>query len=172
MHALKYRNAHRLADLLARLLQLRVQAWGWSPHLITHVPTTRQRRRLRGYDQAELLAAALARHAGVPSGGPLRRRASTTKLVGQGRAARTASLAGVLVAEPGHALAGRAVLVVDDVMTTGATLNAAREALLGAGASEVRAAFVARTAPAHEASSELRRALALLEPAQGVRVER
>ena len=83
-----------------------------------------------------------------------------------------ASLAGVLVAEPGHALAGRAVLVVDDVMTTGATLNAAREALLGAGASEVRAAFVARTAPAHEASSELRRALALLEPAQGVRVER
>lgn len=164
VHALKYRNAHRLADLLARLLQLRVDRWGWSPHLITHVPTTRQRRLLRGYDQAQLLATALARHTGADHASLLRRRASTRKLVGQGRTARSASLARALVAQAGTAVRGRSVLLVDDVMTTGATLTAARQALHAAGAAEVRAAFVARTAPTHEESGELRRALALLEP--------
>lgn len=148
VHALKYRDARRLAPFLAELLALRARGWGWRPQLVVHLPTTAGRRAARGYDQAEGLARALAPKLGAVHVAALRRVRETPALVRQGRAARSATLEGAFRS---RYLGGRAVLLVDDVLTTGATLDAARAALLAAGAREVRAAVVARTALAHEA---------------------
>lgn len=161
VHALKYRNARTLAGFLARLMHLRLVRWGWRPQVITHLPTSRSRRAVRGYDQAQLLATALASLAGVPHRPLLTRQGSNAKLVGQGRAARAASRAHAFTARGAR---GQAVLLVDDVTTSGASLAAARAVLLAHGAGEVRAAVVTRTAPPHEDSPELAEALTWLQP--------
>lgn len=147
VHALKYRGARRLADFLGELLALRVAQAGWcsgARHLdrVTHVPTTAGRTRERGFDQAELLAAAVAAHLGVRRVAALRRVRTTAKLAARGRTERAALLAGAFEA---RYLPGRNVLLVDDVLTTGATLESAGKALLGRGATGVRCAVVART---------------------------
>ncbi|MCO5172945.1 MAG: hypothetical protein M9914_02005 [Trueperaceae bacterium] len=147
VHALKYRGARRLAGFLGELLAVRVARAGWCSgagaiDLIAHVPTTAARARERGFDQAELLAAAVAAHLGVRRVRALRRVRATAKLSARGRSERAALLTGALEA---RYLPNRSVLLVDDVLTTGATLESASKALLDSGAAGVRCAVVART---------------------------
>lgn len=144
VHALKYRGARVLATLLGRLLATRVAAAGLAPSIVVHVPTSAQRRRQRGYDQAELLAREVAAGLGLPHLSALSRLRHTHKLAGMGRSARGAELGGAFRS---RYVAGAQVLLVDDVLTTGATLSAARGALEAAGAARVMSAVVARTAP-------------------------
>lgn len=149
VHALKYRGARRLAHLLGELLACKAEDAGWCAgetraQLVAHVPTASSRLAGRGYDQAELLARSVALRLGLPQVAALRRVRATAKLAGQGRAARAAILSGAFES---RYLAGRNVLLVDDVLTTGATLEAARSALQAAGAGTVRCALIARTAP-------------------------
>ncbi|MDB5096939.1 MAG: phosphoribosyltransferase [Cyanobacteria bacterium RYN_339] len=139
IHQLKYRNRRRVAPALtARLAPLLPPG----PWLVVPVPLHRVRLRQRGYNQAALLARALARQAGWPYLDALVRARATAPSPGLGRADRAANVAGVFEAR--RALFGRRVLLVDDVLTTGATTDAAREALLAAGAAEVHVAVVAR----------------------------
>lgn len=149
VHALKYQGSQRVAGLLAELLAARLASSAYLPQLVTHVPTSPARRRQRGYDQSELLARAVAQASGLPYVHALVRTRNTAKQAGRGREARSANVAGVFRS---RYLAGRKVLLVDDVLTTGATLSAASAALLAAGAGEVRCAVVARAAP-HDAGS-------------------
>lgn len=122
-----------LADALAGLVRPPAGA------VITWAPTTPERIRRRGFDHAELLARALARRWGVPCRGLLRRVAGDAQ-AGRGAAARWGNPA-FRVAGP--AVGGPAV-VVDDVVTTGATLGAAACALRDAGAVPVVGVVVAR----------------------------
>ncbi len=147
VHALKYRGARRLADFLGELLAMLVTQAGWCSgsgaiDVIAHVPTTASRARERGFDQSALLAAAVAAHLGVRRVNALRRVRATAKLSARGRAERAALLAGAFEA---RYLPGRNVLLVDDVLTTGATLASAQKALLERGAAGARCAVVART---------------------------
>ena len=107
------------------------------------MPLGRRRLVARTYDQAMLLAAAFARAAGRPVlRGALHRVRETPPQVGRDRAARARNVAGAFAASRG--VAGRDLVLVDDVVTTGATVDAASLALRSAGARSVAVVALAR----------------------------
>ncbi|KAF1048514.1 MAG: Orotate phosphoribosyltransferase [Xylophilus sp.] len=115
------------------------------PSLVLPMPLAPSRLRERGYNQAFELARRLA-----PAQADARlllRTRDTASQLGLDRAARLRNVRGAFAVEPlrADAVAGQTVVLVDDVMTTGASLHAAAEALLRAGAASVSALVVART---------------------------
>ena len=138
---LKYRNRRDAARVLARLIAERIDLG--PVDLVTWAPTTDRRARRRGFDQAELLARELARLVGVPSRRLLFRRHGPAQ-TGRSRAERMALDADS--AFRGHSRRqGLRVVVVDDVVTTGSTLHAARESLWAAGVADVVCVAAAAT---------------------------
>ena len=148
VHRLKYRGrpggARVLADLLLPLATGMAGAPpGDEPPLVLPVPLYPARERARGYNQAALLARPLAGRLGLACRTDLlRRRRETAPQVGLSREQRRQNVRGAFVAGP--EVAGRTVLLVDDVTTTGSTLGSAAGACLAAGASGVRAVTLAR----------------------------
>jgi predicted amidophosphoribosyltransferase len=106
--------------------------------IVTWAPTGPQRRRARGFDQAELLARAVARRRGLPAVALLRRLPGPAQ---SGRSQLERQVNPRFVARRG---CHHPVLVIDDVATTGATLRAAASALRAAGVPEVHGLVVAR----------------------------
>lgn len=142
VRALKYRGATRLAGWLGERLAREVADAGWRPSVVCAVPLHPSRRRRRGYDQAWLLASSTAAALDVPCRPLLERRRATPSQAWLSRAARLRNVAGAFRSD---SVPGARVLLVDDVLTTGATAAACREALLAAGASQVHVAVVARS---------------------------
>jgi predicted amidophosphoribosyltransferase len=137
------KNRHR-RDLVAWLADGLAGAVASPAGTVTWAPTGPSRRRARGYDQAELLARAVARRWGLPCR-PLLRRLPGPAQAGQSGANRRAN--------PRFEAVGRApsrVVVVDDVATTGATLAAAARALRATGTEIVLGVVAARTGPGTE----------------------
>ncbi len=143
IHRFKYEDRPHYAAPLAALVRRQVAdelAWA---DVVIPVPLHRKRLLQRRYDQAWLLARELARGAGKRAEPRLLRRVRhTLPQVGGDRAARRANVSGAFQAS--RPLTGEKVLVVDDVITTGATLEAATVALLTAGAGSVRGVALAR----------------------------
>jgi predicted amidophosphoribosyltransferase len=140
---LKYRNRRQVARHLAGLVVNALVANGDHDRidLVTWAPTSAARRRSRGFDQGELVAGYVARQLGVPSRRVLDRSGDAGPQTGRSRAERLHGPS--FRARPG--LAGRSVLVVDDVVTTGATLRSAASALRRSGVGEVLLYAVAAT---------------------------
>ncbi|HXG12821.1 MAG TPA: ComF family protein [Gemmataceae bacterium] len=116
------------------------------PDLIVPVPLHWWRRWRRGYNQSEELAYRLAAHLGLlcrPSW--LRRVRNTPQQAASSAAARRQNVRGAFRAAPRPALAGKCVLLVDDVLTTGSTASEAARALRDAGAARVLVAVLARS---------------------------
>lgn len=144
LHALKYHRQRHLAAYFAERLAA-APDFPPGPWLVVPVPTSAARLKARGYNQAALLGRAIARRRRLPYAEPLRRIQETAPQHALTRQARLENLAEAFACDP--SVAGRRVLLIDDVMTSGATVQWATLALLAAGASEVRVAVVARTLP-------------------------
>lgn len=150
LHRLKYRRDLGAADVLARHLAAVFRRTDWNVDWVVPIPLGARRLRERGYNQAALLARPLAWQLERPlRPGVLQRVRETRSQVGLDREARRRNVREAFRAAA--AVAGRRVLLVDDVATTGATLEAAATALRRAGAVDVFALTVAR-ATLHDAT--------------------
>ena len=145
VHALKYDGLSAIAGTMAEAMAGSLAEWRPPATALVPVPLAARRRRSRGYNQSELLARELSRLCGLPvSGGLLvRRKATTPQALAADEAARRANVEGVFAAGPKAGPAG-ALLLVDDVMTSGATLDACARALVAAGHGPVYALTFAR----------------------------
>jgi ComF family protein len=139
---LKYRNARSSVSWLADRMAAVARARGRDrdPACVAWVPTSTARRRERGFDQAELLARAVARRLGLPCR-PLLRRGGGPPQTGRTLAERRR---GPTFTTLRRRVEG-SVLLVDDVITTGSTVAAAARALRAGGATEVLVVAAART---------------------------
>ena len=142
----KYQGWRRLAEPLALLMAERLMVEGLAAAWAVAVPLHPERLRRRGFNQAELLAHELRTQLGLtaPPGELVRTRA-TPPQVGHDRRWRLENVRDAF-AWRGDPLAGRSVLLVDDVATTGATLEACAAALRASGAGSVIGVSVARVA--------------------------
>ncbi|HET7088154.1 MAG TPA: ComF family protein [Anaerolineae bacterium] len=146
IHAFKYQGLATLADPLGDAL---ASFWLAAPapaRAIAPVPLHPQRQRERGYNQAELLARRVGRKADLPIyAGALRRVRATAVQMTLGAEERRANVAGAFRCST-DVLRGAAVLLIDDVCTTGATLDACALALKEGGVTAVYGLVLARAA--------------------------
>jgi ComF family protein len=141
---LKYGANLAMGDALYQLLFDLLEPWREEIDLVTPVPLSRQREKQRGYNQAALLARPLASGLDLAyRPHALRRVRDTDSQVGKTLQERRLNVGGAFEAS-GKRVEGRHVLLVDDVLTTGSTLDAAAHALKQAGAAFVSAVVVSR----------------------------
>jgi ComF family protein len=146
LHAIKYGGEQRLAMPLGLAVARRWAAVGVGADLVAHVPVHTDRARERGYDQAELIARRAASALGLPHAALLRRARATIAQFDLDRRDRARNVRDAFRVDMGYGadIRGRWVLLVDDVVTTGATLAACATALHQAGVLGVSAITVAR----------------------------
>lgn len=140
----KFRSMRQYADAYGRLLAMRLLRERERYDLLTWVPVSAKRRRQRGYDQAELLAKRVASELGIPCVQALQKIRHNSAQSGQsGAAARKANVLGVYRAVQTEKIKEKRILLIDDVITTGATLSECSKVLRLAGAKEVSCAALA-----------------------------
>jgi ComF family protein len=144
VRALKFRGAVRLVEAMAAQMAANAPAELLAERTLVPVPLGAARRRRRGFNQAEELARAIARRTGLEVIDCLVRAGAGASQVGRGRDERLGALDGSIRMRPGSPVPLRALLV-DDVVTTGATLCACADALADAGVAEIGAIAYART---------------------------
>lgn len=144
IHLFKYGRVRSLAGLLGEWLA-QAMPREQSFDRVVPVPLHWRRRWERGFNQSALLARAVARRYGMRISPVLRRVRATAVQAGLSNAGRRANVAGAFRVRRGVKLAGERILLVDDVMTTGATAAACATALKGAGARYVAVLTLART---------------------------
>jgi ComF family protein len=144
--ALKYDGELRLVEVLADEMAARWARAGIGGEMLVPVPVHAARLRQRGFDQAELLARALGRRVNLPVATVLERATRTAAQHSLGRRARAANVGGAFAvkADDARAVDGRWIVLVDDVVTTGATFSGCAAALYGAGACAVSGLALAR----------------------------
>ena len=147
VHKLKYQDFRALGHVLGELLAAYVSELSLPASVLVPVPLHPRRLRARGYNQSALLARAMGQHMGltVAERALGRSRAAPPQARSADMAQRRRNVEGSFTVRDAS-LAGSAVLLVDDVCTTGSTLSACAAALKAAGASSVWAVTVAREA--------------------------
>lgn len=140
----KDRNEQRLGRVFGqRLGQVIRLFWGDWAEQIVFIPSTRSAYKKRGFSQSLALAQACAQSIGLKLDNPLIKH-EAQDLRGLGRAEREKESKGLYSLKEDASILSR-ILIVDDVLTTGSTLNAVCSLLKNAGAEEVRVALIART---------------------------
>jgi ComF family protein len=144
IHKLKYRNDISLGEILSRPLIGLLNDLPWSIDIVVPVPLSNDRLKERGYNQAALIALPIALGLGLKYHPKvLKRVRETESQVGLSISQRHENVFGAFIADQ-RMVSGKNILIVDDVATSGATLNACADALLLARAAEVNAITSAR----------------------------
>lgn len=142
----KFRGKRSRADGYGRALAMRVLRDLPGPEVVVAVPISAKRLKERGYDQAELLARAVAKELGCPYVSALRKHkdnAANSSL--ETADERRANVRGVYRVEEPGSIAGKRVLLIDDIVTTGATACECARQLRHAGAADVVFGAIAAT---------------------------
>jgi ComF family protein len=149
IHSFKYSQKTHLSNPLALLALEGIGGFltEQHPHLIIPVPLHRSRLRQRGFNQAVLLGRVLSRHLGVPMlTDVLTRTRSTTPQIDLSAAERRMNVKGAFTVKRADIVADKRILLLDDVMTTGSTMDECAKEIKKAGADMVIAVTIARTA--------------------------
>jgi ComF family protein len=144
LHKLKYRREVGLGEALAWNAAVFLDKLGWQADAIAPIPLSRQRFAERGYNQVDLIAhplARLMRWQYLP--GALHRSRHTRSQVGLSASERCENVSGAFLAKS-QLITGKTILLMDDVATTGATLDSASRSLIEAGAAKVYALTFAK----------------------------
>ncbi len=149
IHQLKYESVRAASIPLARAMALLPAG---EEEILVPVPTDRKRRKKRGYNQSMLLAQEIGRILGMDVTQALVRVDSRMPQTGLSAHERQKNLIGCMAAD--HSVSGKRVLLVDDVVTTGATIAEAARALCAQGAKSVGVFAAARTCVDHKDESE------------------
>ena len=141
----KFRRARHYAPVYGRMLAMRLQQeYPDGFDILTWVPVSRLRRFTRGYDQVELLAEAVGQELGMQPVSTLKKVRNNRPQSGiVGQAKRRANVLGVYRAVCPQEVRGKRVLLLDDIITTGATAGECARVLLTAGAKEVHCGVIA-----------------------------
>jgi ComF family protein len=151
--ALKYRDRTEITRHLVPLLMRAGEKLLDAPCVIIPVPLHRWRMARRTFNQSALLATSLAKRSGNSVNlSALERHKSTTPQQGLDRASRLENVKSAFRLNPNyaHSIKGQIIILIDDVYTTGATLNACAKVLLRGGALDVRILTLARVVPSRE----------------------
>lgn len=149
LHKLKYRRDVSLGDALALQMIPFVAGLDWPVNVVVPIPLGHKRYKERGYNQVAMIAKPLALALGLEySPRALHRQKETRSQVGLTRSERRENVYGAFSTDH-RTIAGKTVLIMDDVSTTGSTLSSAADVLLLSGAKDVYALTVARALPHH-----------------------
>ena len=140
----KFHNARSYAESYGRMLAMKLLQEEIPFDLLTWAPISRMRKWKRGYDQVELIAQAVGRELGVTPVATLKKRRNNPPQSGiRDAARRRANVFGVYQVLDPEMIRGKRILLLDDIMTTGATAGECARMLLTDGAKEVYCAAVA-----------------------------
>ncbi len=140
VRAFKFHGTTRLSKLFATQLAKAIKQGGWTIDAICPVPLHWTRRLERGYNQSALIAKHLSKELALPYQSLLRRPKRTKQQALLSKLERVSNVADAFSSKPCQG----SILLIDDVITSGATTQACTRALLAAGASEVKVAAIAR----------------------------
>jgi ComF family protein len=150
LHRVKYQSDLGLGEPMALELRKVLQKCAWPIDLVVPMPLSRQRDFDRGYNQAAVFAHPLAWSLGLPySRQALKKIKDTVSQVKLNAEQRRENVRGAFQAQP-RQVAGKVILIVDDVATTGASLSEAAGALMESGARDVYALTIARALTHHD----------------------
>ena len=144
IHRFKYRDTPEMARAVGLLGAQRLELSGIKPDVIVPTPLHWTRQLQRGFNQAEQFSRMLAHYSGIPSESLLCRVKRTHQQAKLNREQRKKNLSGAFSVKKGAKLKKRDILLVDDVMTTGATLHSAAASLAAAGVGRIFIMVIAR----------------------------
>lgn len=144
VHEFKFHGKSARSEAFGLLIAQCVKEHGLTAQMVTWPPLSKRRLRQRGYDQAQLLAEKVGKELGLPVARTLQKKHRPAQSGLDGEAQRRANVLGAYAAINAETFRGKRLLLIDDVVTTGATLTECAKTLRLAGAEAVVCATLAR----------------------------